>query len=101
MRREHPLFHETDYQPMADVVHFERQHRDSLMHPTPKHEPGRALMREDVFYEISVDEAKKIVDAVIAIIERIDRELNGLFGRLSVWLVTRDADDRYPNSTFY
>jgi hypothetical protein len=101
MRREHPVFQETDYQPMADVVQFERQHRDSLMHPTPKHEPGRAFMREEVFYEISVDETKKVVDAVIAIIERIDHELNGLFGRVSLWLVKRGADERYPNSTFY
>ena len=52
-------------------------------------------MREEVFYEISVDTTKKVVHAVIAIIERIDHELNGLFGRVPF---DSDAQPTTPTS---
>jgi hypothetical protein len=41
------------------------------------------------YYEISLDETRSIIDAVVAVIERIDQELNGMFGRASIWLLTR------------
>lgn len=100
-RKPHPLFQETDCEALADVCRFERQHRDSLMHPTPRVEVGREIAREEVYYDISLDETRSIIDAVVGVIERIDHELDGMFGRVSMWLAKRGHDDRYPNTTFH
>lgn len=101
MRREHPLLQETDCKGMADVLQFERQHRDSLMHPTPKVQRGRPVQREEVYYDITRQETGRIIDAVIEVIERIDKELNGLFGRVSLWVVKRGEDNRFPDTAFH
>ena len=101
LRRRHPLFQETDFEAMAGVIQFERKHRDSLMHPTPKFEERRDQPREQVYYDITRDETRLIIDAVVRVIERIDDELDGLFGRVSIWLRKRSEDDQYPNSMFH
>src|SRR5258706_9482405 len=78
LRREHPVVQESNSAPIVAVLDFERARRDSLMHPTPKYEPARERTREDDFYNVSLDDTRQAVDAVIALIQRIDHELDGL-----------------------
>lgn len=101
MRSEYPLFTEQSFKELEVVLLAERRLRDSLMHPTPKLEENRSEQREQSFYTVTREESHEVVDALCAVIRRIDTELGGMFGDTSAWLFNRDASDRYPNEVFY
>jgi hypothetical protein len=101
LRREHPVVHEDSCPELATVLRYERLLRDSLMHPTARHDIGRESTREEQFFNASLEDARAIVDAVAGLIRRIDIELNGQFGQVSEWLCDRGTDDKYPKEAFY
>ncbi|MGH7551587.1 MAG: hypothetical protein ACREMQ_00995 [Longimicrobiales bacterium] len=101
LREDYPRFQENNCPEMAEVLIFERQLRDALMHPTQRREAGRELTREEQYFRADLDTTRRIVDAVVGLIRRIDAELDGLFGRVSVWMFDRAADDKYPDETFH
>ena len=71
------------------------------MHPTPKLESGRALTREQTFFEIELKDLRDLTDAAMRLIRTVDNELGGVFGRVSLCMADRDESDRFPESVFY
>jgi len=70
------------------------------MHPTPALEEDRPLLREQVFFETSEEDLAALVDAAISFIRRVDTALDGKFGRVSIWIHDRQADDRFADEDF-
>lgn len=98
---EHAPIDEANCPEMAFILEKERQLRDAVMHPTPRAEPDRPILREQSFYQIELALADELITHVTGLIRRIDTELNGTFGRVELWLRDRGVDRLFPNRTFH
>jgi hypothetical protein len=97
---QHPPIQETDAD-LALILQRERDWRDAVMHPTPLLEEERPLLREQVFFETSIDDLAALVDAAISFIRKVDTALGGNFGRVSIWIHDRQADGRFADEVFF
>lgn len=86
---------------VAYLLENERELRDAFVHPTPREEPGRAVLREFAYFEIELNALRELLDHAIALIREIDRILAGRFGRAEIWLADREADGRFASKTFH
>lgn len=97
-----------EHSPLGDMnehviylLKHERQLRDAFVHPTPRHEPGQSVRREQTYYEVELSTVSDLLDHTIALIRHVDGILNGRFGRVEIWLAERGADEKFASSTFH
>lgn len=97
---EHPLFDENTCPEMRVVLAMERKLRDAVMHSTPRVESSRARLREQAFYELSIKTIEDLMTSVIGLFRRIDKDLNGIFRSVSIWIFDRDEKGLYRRRRF-
>lgn len=86
---------------LAHIFAQERLLRDAVVHPTPRNDPDRLVLREQAFYEVELDVVRDLLDHSIAAINYIDQILDGKFGRVEIWIAERGADGRFAAGTFH
>jgi hypothetical protein len=99
--RDSPLMDENTCAEMAYVLQKERELRDAVMHPSPRVDADRTVLREQSFYEVELGVVDGIVTNTIGLIRRIDAAIDGVFGRVELWLHDRREDRKFPPETFY
>ncbi len=98
---EHPPLQEDNCPEMKFILEKEEPVRHALIHPTPKVEPWRETAhRQQAFYELTVKDTEKIVDAVINLIRKINFVVQERFGKVDRWLHDRGADGRFAGEVF-
>ena len=86
---------------VAYLLEHERQLRDAFVHPTPRPQPGQAILREQIYYELDLNVVSELLDHTIALVRYIDGILDGRFGRVEIWLADRETDGKFAPTTFY
>ncbi len=97
---EHPPIQES-MQDFALILQKEREWRDAFMHPTPRPDQGRPMLREQTFFEIQSEELGELIDAAISLIRRVDTALDGKFGRVELWIADRGEGGRFADKVFF
>lgn len=98
---EHPPIAESNCPELERIVELEAKIRHSLIHPTPQI-VGRFpdIHRVQIYMNIEVNEVRELCDSTIALVRRIDTEINGMFGDIGLWLFDRGEDGYFPDNVF-
>jgi hypothetical protein len=98
-RSKHPPLQENSCPEMRLILEKEDLWRHALVHP--KIESGEeAKLRESVFFDLSFDDVKEIVDASVRLIRQVGRVVGETYGKLDLWLFERGADGRFSDEAF-
>ena len=99
--RDHPPIQESSTPAMKLVLNLERQVRHALIHPTPWvsfRNPSED--REQIFFQLEIEDVAPICDAVLDLISIIAETVGNAYGDVSLWLIKRGADGRFPEEAF-
>ncbi len=98
----HPPLQESNCTEMGFLLEKEESLRHRLVHPSPSIRiDSPTELRERAFFDLSIDEGGKLVDAVVSLIRRLNDDVLGKkFGNVDVWLFERGTDGRFPEKAF-
>jgi len=102
LKKKHPPLDENNCPEMAKTLELEQRIRHSLIHPKPRVEHGHAAddIRETVYIQLSTEEVAELCDLAVDLIGKISRTIEEKFGKVDLWLHSRDESGRFAKETF-
>ena len=94
----HPILDENNCDEVEVLVTLEKSLRHALIHPNLR--AWNDECREDVYWNLSLDDVAILIDTALSLIEKIEASLQHMFGDASVWLSRRGSSGRFDAEAF-